>query len=232
MLFDSALISRGSGSLGGVTASRNRGGNYFRARTMPVNPNTPAQQTVRSLMADLSSRWSSVLTQVERDAWDLYALNVPLSGPLGAPRNVGGVGMYQRSNIARLNIGDATLVRVDDAPGIFDLGDFTAPTIASATASSDTISLEFDNTDDWANEDLAAMSIAVSRPENPGINFFKGPYRFADVILGDGTTAPTSPFPVVSPFPFVAGQRVFIFVRVTRADGRLSASFRGTDLAI
>lgn len=232
MLFDSAVITRGSGSLGGLTASRNRGGNYLRARAMPTNPNTPSQQAVRSFMSDLASRWASTLTQDQRDKWDLYALNVPLTGPLGSPRNVGGVGMYMRCNIARLNAGDATLARIDVAPPIFDLGEYTPPAIVSATAATDTVAFSFDNTDDWANEDLAAMTFAISRPQNPGINFFKGPYRFADLVLGDGATPPTSPVQIVSPFPFEVGQRIFAFVRVTRADGRLSASFRGTDLAI
>ena len=232
MLFDSPVISRGSGSLAGITLSRNRGGNYMRARNLPTNPNTPPQQAVRSILSQLVSIWSDTLTKAEREAWDLYALNVELPGPLGNPRNVGGIGMFVRSNVARLNIADATLLRIDTAPPIFDLGDYTAPTIISATAATDTLSIDFDETDTWANEDLAAMSIAVSRPQNPGINYFKGPYRFADKFLGDSGVPLVPPLPVVSPFPFVAGQRVFIFVRVTRADGRLSASFRGTDLAI
>ena len=232
MLFDSPLISRGSGSLAGMTMSHNRGGNYIRGRNIPTNPNSVYQQAVRSIFAQLASIWSSVLTQVQRDAWDLYAANVWLPGPLSDPRNVGGLGMYQRSNVARLNIGEATILRIDDAPDIFDLGDYTAPAIASATGSTNTLSMTFDNTDAWANEDLAVMSIAVSRPTNPGINFFKGPYRFTQEILGDSGTPPTSPVAVVSPFPFAAGQRVFVFVRVSRADGRLSASFRGTDLAV
>lgn len=228
MLFDSAIISRGSGSLAGLTASRNRGGNYFRARAMPTNPNTVFQQTVRSFMADLSSRWASVLTRAQRDAWDLYALNVPLTGPLGNPRNVGGLGMYQRSNVSRLNAQEATILRIDDAPTIFNLGDFTLPVVDSASETADTLSISYDNTDDWANEDDAAMLISVSRPDNESINFFKGPYRFAAAVLGDGTTPPTSPEVVDAPFPFALGQRLFVFIRVARADGRLSASFRGT----
>lgn len=231
MLFDSPIISRGSGSMAGITASRNRGGNYFRARTLPTNPNTVFQQAVRSLMAQLSGLWSSILTQPERDKWDLYAENVELIGPTGSPRNVGGIGMFQRSNVPRLQAAEVLLPRQDIAPGLFDLGEYTAPAIVSATAATNTLSLTFTNTDEWANEDDSAMLISVSRPQNPGIKFFKGPYRFADVILGNSTTPPTSPAAIISPFPFEVGQRVFIFVRVTRGDGRLSASFRSTVLA-
>ncbi len=232
MLFDSPIISRGSGSLAGLTASRNRGGNYFRARAMPTNPNTTFQQTVRSILAAGSSLWASTLTQAQRDKWDLYAENVPLPNSLGAPINVGGIGMYQRTNVARLNTGGATLTRINVAPGIFDLGDFTAPSITIVDATADTLNLAFTNTDAWANEDGSAMTVAISRPANPGINFFKGPYRFADVILGDAITPPTSPTTIALPFPVEAGQRIFVFVRVTRVDGRLSASFRDTSIAV
>lgn len=231
MLFDSPIISRGSGSMAGITASRNRGGNYFRARSLPVNPNTPFQQAIKSAMAQLSGLWSSVLTDAQRRAWDLYAENVELIGPTGAARNVGGVGMYQRANVSRIQAAAVALPRIDDAPAIFDLGEYTAPVIASADAATNILSLTFVALDEWANEDESAMLIYISRPQNPGINFFKGPYQFADVIQGNATTPPTSPAAITSPFPFEVGQRVFLFARVTRGDGRLSASFRGTVLA-
>ena len=59
------------------------------------------------------------------------------------------------------------------------------------------------------------------------INFFKGPYQFAARINGDGTTPPTSPAVIASPFPFSAGQRVFTRIVVVRVDGRVSLDFRG-----
>ena len=113
MLFTSPVIAEGSGSIAGLTASRNRGGNYLRARAVPVNPSTPAQIGVRTQLAVLASRWSSVLTQVARDTWDLYALNVLLPGPLGNPRNVGGLGMYIRTNIPASLAGEPV---IDTAP--------------------------------------------------------------------------------------------------------------------
>lgn len=231
MKYKSTMISEASGSLAGCCFSRNRGGPYMRARTTPVNPNTTQQQFVRSLMSQLASIWSGILTEAERSAWETYALNVPLPDTFGDPRNVGGIGMFMRCNIARLNAGDATLVRLDDAPTLYNLGEYTAPALDSASASADTVDVSFDNTDEWANEDLAAMLISLGRPQNAGVNYFKGPYQFADVVLGNSTTAPTSPVTVASPFPFAAGQRMFAYVRVTRADGRLSASFRGDVLA-
>lgn len=231
MLFDSQIITRGSGSIAGIVASRNRGGNYFRARVTPVNPNTTYQQSVRSIMAQLAGIWAGTLTKAQRDAWDSYALNVPLPNALGAYRNVGGIAMYQRCNIPRLQADDAALTRVDDAPTIYSLGDYTAPTFAIALASADSVSFGFEATDDWADEAGSAMLVSVSRPKNPGVNYHKGPYRFATAILGDDVTPPTSPEGADSPFPFETGQKLFAFVRVTRVDGRLSTAWRGEKIA-
>lgn len=223
MKFTSAILATLSGKLGGIVASHNRGGQYLRKLATPTNPGTPEQEFIRTTMADLSNRWANTLTQVQRDAWDNYALAVPLPGVNGGSNNVGGVGMFNRSNIPRLQAG---LTRVNDAPTVNDLGSFTAITVASATASNEHVAIAFDNTDAWANEAGAAMLVYVSRPQNPSINFFKGPYQLAGTILGNAMTPPTSPGVVTSPFPFAVGQKIFVRVAVTRSDGRYSLDQR------
>jgi hypothetical protein len=217
-----------SGSMGGVVASHNRGGTYFRQRATPVNPGSVFQDLVRQIMAALTSLWNETLTEPQRQSWDDYALNVPLADKLGDPRNVGGIAMYVRSNVPRIQAG---LPRVDTGPSIFNLGSFTAPVITSITAPT-ALSLEFTNTDEWANEDDAAMIIYGGRGQSQSINYFKGPYRFADTILGDGITPPTSPAAIVLPFTLQTGQKGFIKYSITRADGRLSGSFRDFDTVI
>jgi hypothetical protein len=179
-------------------------------------------------MSQLASLWASTLTQVQREGWDTYALNVLLPNSLGSMINVGGVGMFIRTNVPRITSGVAGLTRVDDAPTIFDLGDVGPQSVGAAVAAANTISMEWTDDDAWADEDGSALLIYTSRPANQGINYFKGPYRFAVAVEGDGTTPPTSPEVVAASFPFAIGQRVFVFTRVTRADGRLSSPFRGT----
>lgn len=216
-----------SGSLGGITASHNRGGAYFRNRAIPVNPNTVFQQAVRGFLATLTSLWNDTLTVAQRAAWDLYALNVPLLDPLGNPRNVGGLGMYIRSNVPRLQV---ALARVDAAPTIFNLGDFTNPTFDTFVAVSDVFNVNFTVGDDWVTEDGAAMLISSSRSTNPTINFFKGPYRAVAPILGDSGAPPASPVVTLAAFNIAVGNRTFILTRISRADGRLSLPFRGFGL--
>lgn len=214
-------ISSASGSIGGTTFSRNRFGAYIRNRTIPVNPGSPQQATVRNNFTTLVNAWTSVLTDAERAAWGVYAANVPVLNRLGQSVNLTGQNMYIRSNSPRLQAG---LAIVDIAPNIFDLGDMTAPTISMTEP--DIGSIAFDDTDDWVDEDGSSMLLYMSRPQNPSINFFRGPYRFFHQIDGDGTTPPTTPESATAPFPTIAGNQLFSQVRVTRVDGRLTSTFR------
>lgn len=223
----SPLMSKASGSLAGMTASHNKGGMYLRQRATPTNPNSPQQQIIRGFVNQLANLWVDTLTSAQRKSWDDYAVAVGVIDTVGNTIYLTGLNHYLRSNVPRLQDG---LDRVDDAPTIFNLGDFTEPTIAASEATQQ-ISIAFENTDDWANEDGSAMLVNISRPQNNSINFFKGPYRHAGSVLGNSTTPPTSPETLGTPFAFVTGQRVFGHLRVTRADGRLSMPFRTYALA-
>lgn len=228
MKYKGTIIAEGSGSVGGLTFSHNRGGQYIRQRVIPINPNTVQQAAVKGFMASLSNRWVNVLTAPQRAAWDAYANAVQIPDPLGTPRNIGGLAMYNRSNVSRLQ---ASLARVDPAPSVFDLGDFTAPTITSITASTGIMVLAFTNTDSWATAAGGALLVYASRPQNPTINGFKGPYRFASKVSG-ASTPPTSPSNITLPFPVAAGQRVFLQFRASQSDGRLSGVFQTFQLAV
>jgi hypothetical protein len=219
--FKSLMFQQASGSLAGTVFSHNRGGQYTRNRSIPVNPGTVFQTAVRNFMADLTSKWNNLLTPLQRIGWNDYAFLVPLPDTLGEPRNVGGLGMYVRSNVPRLQ---AALARVDDAPTVYNLGELTAPTIDGAAAPNG-LDIGFTNTDEWANEVGGALFVLASKGQNPSINFFKGPYRFTGVVLG-AAVPPTSPASLVLPQTVAAGQQLFVQCRASRADGRLTSPFR------
>lgn len=222
MLFKSQLVTQVSGSIGGLTGSHNAGGMYFRARAIPTDPNSPQQFAMRQIVSNLANLWRNVLTEGQRALWDFYAANVPLLSPLGDLRTVSGFNMYIRSNSPRDQQG---LTRQDDAPLIFNTGEFQAPAYA-LDEPNDEVDVTFDNTDEWANETGSALLIFASRPTDPTINYWTTPYRLAGAVLGDTTTPPTSPAAIALPFPVGAGQRIFFRCEVTRADGRLSSTFR------
>jgi len=200
---------------------------YFRARSIPVNPNTTQQQAVRNYLSQLSTAWLQVLTQVQRDAWAVYASNVPLVDALGEARSTTGLAHYIRSNVPILQNGGT---RVDDGPVVFALPTFTAPTFTVAAAA-DTVSVGYDNSDGWATEDDGYMFVYASRPQSASINYFKGPYRLAGKVEGNTAVPPTSPEVINLPFPVAVGHQVFFKVSVARADGRVSSPFRGFAIA-
>lgn len=84
MLIKSTVFDQTSGSAANITASKNRGGQYFRQRTTPANPQTAAQTTVRATLASVSAAWRS-LTEAQRTAWDAAAANFPATNSLGQP---------------------------------------------------------------------------------------------------------------------------------------------------
>lgn len=79
----SPLLSELSGAAGSVVASHNRFGPYLRTRTIPVNPNTAAQQTYRNTLKSASQAWR-LLTDGARNAWEAAAANLPRINELGA----------------------------------------------------------------------------------------------------------------------------------------------------
>ncbi len=218
-----------SGSVGGIVASHNRGGAYFRNRSIPVNPSTVFQTAVRNAVSQLSTAWGEDLTQVQRDQWDAYAAAVSVIDAIGQSIFLTGQQMYIRSNVPALQTG---IPRQDDGPTILDLGTFTAPSIVSITAATSVLSLAFTNTDAWAGEDDSAMLVYVSRGHSATRRFPKVSMRFAGRIDGDGIVAPLSPAAITIPFAVVAGQRVFTQGRVIRTDGRLSTLWRAEILAV
>lgn len=229
MKIKSALLTQGSGSIGGMTMAHNSGGIYLRARTIPTDPNTPAQSAVKAQFASLSANWSGVLTQAQRDDWTTYALNTPVVDKLGDPLVLTGQQMYIRCNTPRANAGVTILA---NAPSNFGLPEIGNVQFAGSEATQVLICV-FDDTKPWTSLDDAYMFVQVSRPMSPAINFFRGPFRQLAAFAGDSTTPETSPANTgVSMFAFTQGQRLFIRCRVSDDEGRLSAPVIATALAV
>lgn len=218
MLFKSALLTQGSGSLMGMTASHNRGGAYLRGRTIPTNPNTAQQQAVRNALSALQVRYAGVLTLAQRVAWQTYAVNTPVTNSLGDSILLTGQQMYVKCNTLRLQAG---LTVVDAGPATTGLISLTLP-VPTIAAAGTTASIAYTNTDSWANAVGGALLVYSSRLVSATVNYFKGPYRYAGKVAG-AATPPTSPSVITLPFPIGAtGTKLgFRFVAVG-VDGRVS----------
>lgn len=208
-----------SGSIGGTTWSRNRFGAYKRGRSMPVNPRTARQVAVRNAVRSLAIAWQIDLSQAQRDGWDQYGANVNWTNALGQSVNLTGLNHYVRSNTALVT---AFLPRVDDAPTAFNIGAAELALSGIASEATQEISVGFDITGKWVDQDNAFEFISMGQPQNSGITFFGGPWRQFLRLAGDAVSPPTSPVSQPAPFPFAEGQRIWLRSRVLLADGRLS----------
>lgn len=208
-----------SGRTGGLVHSHNRGGPYNRSASIPTNPNTTRQSNVRANLSNLSNNWYVGLTQAQRDAWDQYAANNPVTNRLGMSIFLTGQNYYIRCNSPRLNAGLDTL---DDAPTTVLDAEVPAFLTATASAATQIVSVSWLGFAYWADTDDAAMLVSVGRPQNASRKFFSSPYRYNDKIEGDSTTAPVAPYALSAcPWVFAEGQRLWIKARITEADGRL-----------
>jgi len=211
-----------SGSIAGNTHARNRYGNYVRARTKPINPNTAKQVLVRSIIQTLTARWSQTLSAAQRAAWNLYADSVNMTNKLGEVINLSGFNHYIRSNHWFARMG-RTLV--DDGPIIFELPE-TDPTMSVAISeATQQVTMTFDDTKPWCSEDDAMLVILQSQGQNPQRNFFKGPWTGRSAKVGAAGVPVTSPLDYASITVVSELQRVWVKFRILRADGRLSQPF-------
>lgn len=218
-----------SGSIAGNTFARNRFGNYLRAKTKPVNPNSPSQAVTRSTLAFLTARWSRTLTDDQREAWNMYGKNVAMKNRLGEVIFLTGFNHYFRSN-ALLKLRGETLV--DDGPAIFELP-AKDPTIEiQPEVHEQKCKLTFDDQMDWVSEDNAWLFILEGMPQNPQRNFFGGPYLGIKDKHGEETTPITSPEWFTNLHFLSAGQRVWYQFRIQRADGRISEPFYANNIVV
>lgn len=222
------LATEMSGSIAGITASHNRGGQYFRARAVPVNPSSIYQQSIRGALSFLATNWFNTLTGTQRAAWDTYGKNVPTVDRLGESRLLTGLNWYIACNVSRYQAG---LAYVHTAPTDFTMAQLTQPVITSATAATETFAFTFLNTDEWATAVGGALLLYTARPQNSSCESYKGPYRYAGKVAG-AVSPPSSPGSIVAAFPFEVGQRIHTCFRAVNADGRISPSFRLSALGV
>lgn len=210
-----ALAAEVRGSIGGAVFARNRGGQYVRNRSVPLNPQSVRQIGVRQEFGALANAWSNDLTEAQRTAWATYAANVPIPNSLGENRNVSGINMYTRGNSLLLDCGGA---REDDGPTVFTQGPSFTPTI-TLNAAGDTLTVT--NLGGYlpASQGEVGLLIAQGYPQQPGVNFYKSPFRKISGTMEDADTG----FPTAVPlaFPIAPGQVVFIRTATVSVDGRV-----------
>ena len=213
-----------SGSQGGTTASRGRAGQYFRTRTMPTQPNTAKQTSVRTNLATASNAWGATLTDSQRTAWNDFATAFPITDRLGQTLQLTGQQAFVRLNSRLLNAGEA---QITTAPTDQDVTDVTTIT-ATVTVTGTVMSLAF------TPSPLAATDLLIVRATpafSPGKSYFTNALR--DILVT--TAAASTPLDVAAAwatafgaFP-AAGTKVGFSVNCIRnTNGAYDAELRAT----
>jgi hypothetical protein len=203
-----------SGSVAGVTSSRNRYGQYRRTRAIPVNPGSTFQTAVRARMQTNADNWKE-LTAVQREGWNSLGAMFSRTDSLGQTYNLTGFQAYCSVNNNNLAAGNAT---VADAPA------FAIPdpiTTVTPTATIATLSIAYTVTPLGAGERLFVF---CSPPRTAG-RLFENDYRLISVTAA----AAASPANVFSAYSArfgapVVGQKIFV------AAHRYLAGFLSTPL--
>ncbi len=211
------------GSIGGQVFSKNRNGNYIRARTTPVNPRSTRQNKIRSVVQFLAPYWSGTLTQLQRDAWEVYAAAITRANKLGAQIKLTGYNMFIRTNTPLLQ-SNKTIVPA--APTLLTLPPADPLFACTVDETAQQISVAYNDTLAWTKQDGGHLIVSMSIPKAAGNAFIGGPMRVAAVIDGIDPGGVASPQVMAVPFPVAQGQEVVCSARIAENDGRLSDVFR------
>lgn len=212
------ILADMSGRLQGIVASHNRGGQYFRGRTVPTTPPTAPQTNVRLILAGLVGTWAGSLTDAQRVLWNDYASVHQQINGFGDAVNIGGIGYFIKINLPCTLAG----LPISGIPPVDSGGAVLTPPAASRSGAN--ASIAFGDTDDWTAQG-GALLIYASRPVQATRYSAAGiPLQFVTAILGD-LIPPSSPQAVTLPWAWAAGQAMFFKYKCINPDYQISANY-------
>jgi hypothetical protein len=192
-----------SGSLAGVTSSRNRFGQYRRSRATPVNPNTTLQGAVRARLAVNAAAWRA-LTSAQRAGWTTLGSNMSRTDSLGQTYTLTGFQAYVCVNNNMLAAGNAV---VSDAPAVVTPSAIATATITLTAAA---FSIAYTPTPLSAGERM----FTYTSPQRSAGRSFEADTR----LLAVSAAAAASPANVYAAYTArfgipIVGQRIFVTVQ-------------------
>jgi hypothetical protein len=193
-----------SGSVAGVTSSRNRFGQYRRTRAIPVNPNSSFQGAVRARLAASAATWRT-LTAAQRAGWNDLANAFSRTNSLGETYNMTGFQCYCSCNNNQAAAGNALLT---DAPALVTPGTL-ATAVVTLTAAA--FSVAYTVTPLGAGQRLFSYT---SLQRSPG-RAFEGDFR----LLAVSAAAAASPAVLTAAYTArfgvpIVGNRIFMAFRL------------------
>lgn len=206
--FKPILGSDLSGHIGGVVASHNTYGPYFRQRVRPVNRKTAAQNAQRGAIAAVSQTWRS-LDPTVRSAWT--AATIVKTSRKGDRVNLSGQAAFMFVNTIRWRAG---LALVTNPPTSTAVPSLTTPTETFTSAT--TVNLDVALTDEW-NASGGSLIISGRLLTSPGQS-----YGSPNVAVALVTGPQTSPIALTLPFAVPLYGRARLTLHAGSPDGRQS----------
>lgn len=219
MIWNSAAFTDARGSIGGITFSRNKGGNYTRKRIKPTNASTTARSRARGDMSAASQAWDS-LTDAQRAAWNSAAMNVTVPNKIGQQIHLSGINWFVKVNALRAQ---NSMTQISDPPNPFNSAEFTPPSALVLDVSAKTLAFNVTSTDTWAGEAGGRLSVYLSTGQSPGVNSPVANYTLVGTVSGNATPITTGTVAVDDAVRVITnGQAYFVRFRVQDAEGRVS----------
>lgn len=195
-----------SGSVAGVTSSRNRFGQYRRTRAIPVNPRSSAQGAVRSRMSANASNWRT-LTGAQRAGFTDLGTSMVRSDSLGQSYSLTGFQAFCSVNNVLDGSGGAP---VTDAPALTTPAGLLTGTL---TVTAIAMSFAFTATPLGAGAKLAVFA----SPQRSAGRQFEGDFR--QILVSAAAAA--SPVNILAAYTAkfgipVLGNRIFISAVVSQ----------------
>lgn len=180
MLWKSHMHSELSGSIGGITYSRNRYGPYGRTRVVPVNVNSNGLEDQRSFFSASVANWKK-LTTAQQQSWIDFAAGTPWTNKLGDTVFLTGQAMYigQTGFYSSLFPGDP-LTNYNTAPCVPGL--FPLPLITFACCNDPLLGVVV-TVQNLDTTNAMHCIVRISPPISTGVRYHLGPYKRADSIM-------------------------------------------------
>jgi hypothetical protein len=202
-----------SGSVGGVTYSRGRGGAICRVKVAPTQPDTPAQVIQRGRMAGISKLWAGSVDEPKKRAWNQRSKEHPYRNAFGDAHELSGFGYFVQMNLDSMTSGETVV----DTPPIYQIETaLTAMTFTITNKATRTITIV------WAAEgetEFCHVVLRVANNVSPGVSFVKNLYRIATVTPVDMA----SPLIVALPESvgeLTTGRKLFVQMSLFDANSR------------
>lgn len=224
------IIAEARGALAGTVFSRNTAGAYMRQKVSPVQPRTPAQTLVRTLLSTIAQAWRG-LTEAQRLAWNTIAVTFTNINVYGDNVPLTGFGLHSKLNRNLQEVNEALI---------------TDPPVQDAVIGFESLTLTIDNAEVVDNDKVqiaftpvipATQKVVVyaTAPLSAGINFVKSEYRKIAVLdVADVTPASIGDAYIVifGIFP-PAGTKAFVKVRpIIIASGISGTELSASDIAV